>query len=161
MPNMVYQWRNGTRLGINAQQAGEAIDLLTRKANGALTPAAVVNAARNEESVLHSAFEWDDAVAAEAHREDQARYLIGSLVVTVRPANTPREVRAFVNVVCDNEQGYVPLHTAMSDVDLRAQVVRRAWSELQAWRERYAGYSELASVHAAIDADCQKRKSVA
>lgn len=41
-----------------------------------LTPQAVVKAATNPNNVLHGLFEWNDAVAAEQYRLDQARQLI-------------------------------------------------------------------------------------
>jgi hypothetical protein len=157
MPPMIYQWRSGTRLSIDAQRAGETIELLRTKVNGHLTPAHIVDAARSKRSILHTAFEWDDAIAAEAHREDQARYLIGALVVTVRPKGTEREVRAFVSVSKNDQQGYTALHTALSDADLRKQVVAKAWAELHAWKERHESYFELAEVFAAIEANDPSR----
>lgn len=43
---------------------------------GSLTPEAVVDDARDPESVLHPCFEWDDTKAAHQHRLNQARGLI-------------------------------------------------------------------------------------
>ena len=152
MPGMVYKWRSGARLPVDAQVAGEAIEALRVRAGGQLSPAQVVDAARSEGSPLHPAFEWDNTVAAARHREDQARHLIGALVVVVTPAGEPREMRAFVSVTQNHVTGYTALQTAMSDRKLRQQVVERALRELAQWRERYEGYVELAAVHDAIGA---------
>lgn len=157
MPGMTYQWRGQNRLPVKAQAAGEEIEHLRKRANGPLQPAAVVDAARDEKAVLHPCFEWDDSLAAERHREDQARYLIGALVVKVAPKGVEREARAFVNVVQEDQQGYTALHVALSDAELRKQVLARAWAELKTWQERYRTYSELAEVHAAIDAGAPKQ----
>ena len=51
---------------------------------GRLTPNGVVEAARDAASPLHYHFEWDDSVAAEQHRLDQARRLITSVYYEVR-----------------------------------------------------------------------------
>src|ERR1700680_1931431 len=63
------------------QKIGEALAQIAAASNGHLTPKAVVSEARNNRSVLHRHFEWDDAVAAEAFRLDQARTLIRSIRV--------------------------------------------------------------------------------
>lgn len=51
--------------------------------HGRLTASAVVDAARDEESPLHARFEWNDGVAAERWRLEQARELIRGVRVNV------------------------------------------------------------------------------
>ena len=46
---------------------------------GRLTPAAVVDDAKDPASPLHDCFQWGDVKAAHAHRLDQARSLITSI----------------------------------------------------------------------------------
>lgn len=159
MPGTVFRWREGARMTVDAQMAGEHIEHLRKQANGQLTPAQVVDDARDERALLHPAFEWDDSVAAERHREDQARHLIGCIIVSVKPRGIQRDVRAFVNVTTEaGGQGYTSLPVAMRDEDLRAQILVRAWEELQAWQKRYESYLELAEVHEAIDTAAAKLK---
>lgn len=50
---------------------------------GRLTPAEVVDAARNPKSPLHAYFEWDNDRAADAYRLGQARQLIRSVKITI------------------------------------------------------------------------------
>lgn len=59
--------------------------------NGGLRPSEVVEAARDEDSVLHPQFEWDDEVAAHEHRLHQARALIRTVRVQVE-GKAPRHV---------------------------------------------------------------------
>lgn len=76
--------------------------------HGELTPQLVLDVARDPEHPLHSRFEWDDAVAAEAYRRDQAHELIQSVKVVYRKANesgSERAIRAFHAV--RREKGYV------------------------------------------------------
>ncbi|MEE2741122.1 MAG: hypothetical protein VYA35_07085, partial [Pseudomonadota bacterium] len=60
-------------------------------------------------------------------------------------------VRAFVSVKRDGDRSYTSVQHALSDSDLRAQVLASAWAELEAWRRRHAELIELAKVFAVID----------
>jgi hypothetical protein len=152
MARVIYGWRQGSRIGIDAQKAGEAIANLQKGRNDPLEPQQIVDAARAEDSVLHNHFEWDDHAAAEAFRCDQARDLVRSLTVDISRSNVEQKtVRAFVNVETDTARGYVSTATAMSSEELRKQVLRRAFTELEAWRARHAELSELARIFSAID----------
>ncbi len=73
-------------------------------------------------------------------------------------ANT---VRAFVSVTRDRARSYTSIADAMSDDELRAQVVATAWDELAAWRRRYEGLSEFAKVFGAIDKGMPRALSAA
>lgn len=152
MTRVIYGWRAGSRIGIDAQRAGEAIERLTKKHNGVLEAADIVEAARDDTSPLHNHFQWDDAAAAELYREDQARDLVRSLTVDISRSNLETKlIRAFVNVETGGERGYVTTATAMSSVDLRKQVIEKAFAELEAWRARHAELTELARIFSAID----------
>ncbi len=48
-------------------------------------------------------------------------------------------------------RAYTSTAYAMSDADLRKQVVQRAWADFEALRKRHAGLSELARIFEAID----------
>lgn len=153
MTGIVYQFRSGQRgFGVEAQVAGEELERLGAGNLGALRPAAVVDAARRPDSPLHPAFEWDDGIAAEAHRRQQARQLIGAIVTTVPESQSSEPVRAFVNVRQDEAQSYVPIRVAMSDEALRAEVLAQATRELVAWRTRHREMTELANLFVQIDA---------
>ncbi len=152
MTRVIYGWRSGSRVSLDAQRVGEAIEKLTKRHNGVLEPGHIVDAARDEQSPMHPHFQWDDAEAAELYRENQARELVRSLTVDVSRSNLEaRPIRAFVNVEVGSERGYVSTATAMSSEDLRKQVLERAFAELEAWRARHAELSEMARIFAAID----------
>lgn len=63
-----------------------------------LNERAVLEDARSDDSPLHGYFEWDDGVAAEAHRLTQAASLIRRVKVTViaAPEAEPIRVRAYI-----------------------------------------------------------------
>lgn len=150
--SVTYGWRPGSRVALDAQKAGAALSRIEKAHNGLLEPETVVEAARDEKNALHPHFEWDDAVAAAHHRTDQARELIRSITVDISRSNLEtKAVRAFINVDVGGEQGYISTFTAMSSEDLRKQVLRRAWDELEAWRARHAELTELARIFTAME----------
>lgn len=122
--------------------------------NGRLIPEDVVDEARDPRAVLHPEFIWDDAEAARIQREDHARHLIRSIVVVRQEtqATPERTVRAYVNVTLDEDRHYTTVEHALSQDDLRAQVLAQALRELEAWQRKYQDLVELASLFAEIDA---------
>jgi hypothetical protein len=107
------------------------------EAGGRITPKAVVDAARPEDSPLHSEFTWDDSVAGEKWRLQQARHLI--LRIRVVTVHHQEQVRVPVYVRdpgrAPMEQGYQRVTVVSQDNDTRDQAllyeVRRALSALE------------------------------
>ena len=116
-----YSFRNNTRIsGIDAQVAGEQLDLIYSK-HDELTASLVVDAARPDDAPLHPAFEWDDSIAAERHREHQARNLIRSVQIIQPDDERPEPV--FVHV--ESLQCYKPALVVVHDIDL----FEEAWEQ--------------------------------
>lgn len=154
MATVVYRWnpRPGFDWKGDAQAIGEHIEELATQ-TGSVTPATLVEDARNPKSPLYPNFEWDDTAAAESWRGHTARNLIGSLVVVkVNETQVTGTVRAFVSVRDGDSKGvYAPIVTVMGDAEMRKQVLERARQELHQWRNRYADLSEFAKVFRAVD----------
>lgn len=89
----------------------------TADAHGHITPEGVVNAARDPKSPLHCKFEWDDGIAAEQYRRDQARTLIRKL--TFVTADTTHKLYPAIRYVHDPQepfkQGYRSTLTIQDD----------------------------------------------
>jgi len=149
-----YRWAPGRHISetmIPAQLAGETFDGLQRDNGGRLTARIVVDAARPSAAPLHSAFEWDDARAAELQREWQARHLLSAIRV-VRPSSdpqTPTLIHAFVNLEesrgADIERGYIPIARVYAEPDLLRQAIARAAAELRSFENRYAEFEAIVS----------------
>lgn len=121
------------------------------KANGGvLQPEAVVRAATPESSPLHSRFEWNDDVAAQAHRLWQARQLIRVCVELLPGISTPSEV--FVSLSTDRYEsgGYRVVTEVLQSADLKAQMMEDALAELEIFRLKYRRLKELAEVFRVI-----------
>lgn len=145
---MIYKFKSGTRLKVSAQAAGELCAEL--EAQGRLTPHEVVEASRPEDAPLHSAFEWDDAIAAERYRETQAGYIIRSVEVVVEGTSKP--TRAFVSLaVTENEREYREISHVLRIKSDRERLLDEARRELAAFKHKYEVLEELTEVFAAID----------
>lgn len=115
-------------------QAIQAIELAS--ASNEITPRALWEAARNDEHPLHDEFEWDDALAADAYRDEQARRLLRLRVTFVhedRVINAPICVRTperqeasytrTTKIASDREQAYRVL---VEEIDRASRALERA-----------------------------------
>ena len=127
--------------------------------DGGIQPQAVVEAARPETSPLHPEFEWDDSIAAEAYRCDQARNVIRAVILAPEIERNERfqPVRAFVTVY-DESTGrvYKPLLAVAADANERNQVLSRLRNELLGIQRRYADTLVALGMMAALE-DFQER----
>lgn len=142
---MVYQWRAGSHAKGSAQTAGEVCSRL--EAEGRLTAQELVDESRPADAPLHNSFEWDDAVAAEEFRKDQARHIISS-VVMVEEGNAPRKV--FYNISTEVGQ-YSNIQTIVKQKNRYDQLLKDALAEIRAFRKRYNSLVELSTLFDVID----------
>lgn len=97
----------------------------------------VLEEAADEDSILHRYFEWDDSIAAEAHRRQQARVLIQRCRITLVDSE-PVEIRAFVSLPTERENGggYRLTTEVMSDVTLKAELLRDIEMTISRWTKK-------------------------
>lgn len=125
---LMYKWREGTRVqGVKAQAVGDEL-MRIRDRDGKLETHTIVEEARNQESPLHPAFEWDDTKAAEEYRLAQARHLTKALVVVTPDEPFNSNIPVFVHVAeSHGEQGYYQsAQVAVSNPDEWALAIARA-----------------------------------
>lgn len=155
---MVYQWKGAGNVfhRLNAQAVGEHLEAVREAHGGRLTPGDVVDAARDEASPIHAAFNWDDAAAAQAHREQVARNLMGSIRCVIRvQAQTGEEdrvTRALVSVRDAEGSHYAPIAVVLASDDYRQQLIVSARKELIAFKRKYAEIADLLGMAETIDA---------
>lgn len=103
-----------------------------------LTPAIVVDVARDPQHPLHHRFEWDDAVAAEKHRRDQAAQLIREVQITFghEENGLPKKVRGFVSITRADATEYAPIESIQNEFQ-RKLLVQTAEREWKAFRRKY------------------------
>jgi hypothetical protein len=135
-----FTFKNGYRVkGIDAQTAGTELARIDQQ-NGGLKAPDVVDEARPVDALLHPAFEWDDQVAAEMHRQDQARYLIRAIQVV--PANNqPQSVYVHIN----STNSYMPVETVVQQTDLYIDAYKSACARI---KEAQTALAELEKIAA-------------
>jgi hypothetical protein len=134
--------------------AREALVALVER-DGSITPASVLDEARDEASPLHTHFEWDDSEAAEQYRLVQARGLIRRYKVTVEvKPDTFVKVRQFSSVpAADPDEGtdYVLTSEALKDDAQRDFIFQQCMKEIASLRAKYG---------ALVDFDAALRESI-
>lgn len=113
-----YQFRHSvTSKTVTAEQAFNELERIRAAHDERLNPHDIVEESRPRTAVLHPFFEWNDRVAGEAYRHQQARKLSRSVYI-VRPAvdDAPaQEAPAYFNVESNN---YQPQAIVMARTDL-------------------------------------------
>lgn len=80
-----YSFRAGRSYkGVDAKTVAVELERIRESQPGGLEPQIVIDEARPIDAVLHNCFEWDDTIAAEAHRRRQARLLITAVIVKTK-----------------------------------------------------------------------------
>lgn len=150
---MRYAW-NRSR-GVEAQIVGDTVTSIAEANGGVCSPSLLVEHARNPDSDLHCLFEWDDHLAAEAHRREQARTIVRELRVIERTDAGERRVQAFVHVLRVEDdtlrEGYRLTKLVVRNRDEHQQMLDEAVAQLRGWRSRYARLEALADVFDVVD----------
>lgn len=128
----------------DVEVAAKVCEELEREGN--LNAKALVDASRDENAPLHDMFEWDDAIAAEKYREEQAKKIIRSIELVIE--DKPMNFRAFSSIA---PKVYQSTQSAMSRDDTRMILLNNAKTELQAFKRKYSTLKELSEVFEAID----------
>lgn len=112
-----------------------------------ITPKAILDFARDENSELHKCFEWDNDLAAEKYRTIQAGNVIRMLYVEPKSEDAP-PVRA---LSITSNTVYQPTRTFLKNQNEYEDLLKRALSELESFRLKYKTLSELEQVFEQID----------
>lgn len=145
---MVYQWKTGSQHKVSAAVAAKVMDRLAEEDR--LNAQELVEESRPEDAPLHCEFEWDDSIAAEKWRKEQAGAMIRHLVVRIEANDQEYPTRQYF-MVQKEANTYEPIQVILKDEDKTAMLLDQAKRELQAFKAKYAGLKELAAVITAID----------
>ena len=119
----------------------------------------IVDMARDENSEMHELFEWNDDVAAEKYREEQAGWILRHLKVTFIKGDSAEEkteistkipVRMFYGNPVE-KSGFASIVKIMGNSDMYNALLERARMELRAFRNKYAMLKELETIFEMID----------
>ena len=115
-----------------------------------VTPASVLEKAKNKRTELHKCFEWNDSVAGEKYRLIQARQIIQHFVIVPLDddKDTP-QVRSYQ--ITTERNKYEPTRIFLQNPDEYRELLKRAKSELESFKQRYKTLSELKTIFEEID----------
>lgn len=137
------EWRVKGIFKADAQKVYEEIG------DNQIAPQEMVDMARDENSELHKCFEWNDTIAAEKYRLQQARTILAMLVF--RPQKEEEQsVRVFS--LTSEKSTYQPTKQFLVQADEYQDLLKRALAELEAFKRKYSTLSELEEVFRAIEA---------
>ncbi len=136
------------------QMIGDTLDSIRMKAGGELKPGRIVEEATAAEHPLHPFFEWDDKVAADGYRLDQARTIVRSIRVEV--ADEP-PMPAFISITGANGVSYRSLGDVQRSSDLQRALLRQADCDLAAWEMRYRALRDVCGLIRPVRAALQSK----
>lgn len=138
---MVYEWKTASYIKVDANVAGRQCEELEKTVG--LTAKNLLDANRDKNAPLHNEFEWNDGIAAEKYRENQARHIIACLCVKAETTSGKQSepVRAFLKTAPESE--YQSLNAILYSSDSHAAMLSMALRELEAFRKKYKTLSEL------------------
>lgn len=118
---------------MNQQTISDIIQELATRNGGHITPAEIVEHARNPDSLLHDQFDWDDPSAAHKNRLDVARGLIRSCKIEFRDSTTTvRTCAAFVRdpELDHKQQGYISTRKLKDNEDLAREALVAKFTQI-------------------------------
>jgi len=139
---MQAEWKVKGLYKADAQKVADEIG------SGQITPQEVLEKARDVNSELHKCFEWDDSIAAEKYRLQQARSIIINLVYAPKKEEE-QSVRCFS--LTSKVSTYQPTQQFLVQEDEYQTLLKRALAELEAFKRKYHTLTELESVFEAIE----------
>ena len=152
---MVYEWKTG-RYKTDAETAAAVFKSLEESETG-LTATSLVDASRSEDAPLHKEFEWDDSIAGEEWRKQQARVMIGALVIRIEEKPP---VRKYVAIETTSPV-YEDIEVVIKNEEKTAALLERALNELASFERKYAALQELAGVFREAKKVRERRKKSA
>lgn len=112
----------------------------------------IVEKAKDRNTELHKCFEWDNEIAADKYRLQQAGLIIRNLVITRveegKEQKTP--LRMFVSTG-ERTGAYKPVKSVVRIQSEYENLLERAYSELRAFKNKYSMLKELDEILALID----------
>lgn len=142
---IIATWKMPGLFKADAQKVAEEI----KSIGDEVTAEQIVELARDEETELHKCFDWNDQTAAEKWRKQQARQILCYLVIK---EETPEENAVPLRVFYKNDNdGYKPSEKIFRQPDEYQKLLQAAYSELRAFKAKYARLKELSEILALIE----------
>lgn len=148
---MIAKWKDGFEgfyKDIDPQAVADEIISIGASA----TPNEILDKARDEGTELHKCFQWDDTIAAEKFRLQQARQVVSFLVIREEkvPEDRP-EIRFFYKTDMAHSGGYKQTRLIVQQEDEYKKLLEQAWRELKTFKAKYSCLKELQEIFELIN----------
>lgn len=119
------------------KQERELLTQMARQKNGMLLIDDVLEEAKDESSILHKHFEWDDSEAADQYRRQQARALIQKCRIQLVETEAV-QIRAFVSLPTDRSAGggYRLTSEVVSDANMKEELLHDIRLTISRWTRK-------------------------
>lgn len=117
---------------------------------GSLTPQNILDASRPQNALFHTLFQWDDTVAAEHYRLQQARVILNNIEVTVISDGQPKQISVYEVI---KQPSVNPVYKSInsmtvSDIDF---IKMRTLKELNILKDKLSVYKEFSKVTSSLN----------
>lgn len=144
-----YTWKlKGLSKGVDPNKVVKELEKVQQD-YGSLTPENILDAAKIKTSILHNLFEWNNTIAANQYRLQQARSILNNIQVVVISNGEEREVDVFEVVRREDENVYKSILTF--DPNDIVEVKTRVAKELNYLRNKLSFFKELESISLKIE----------
>lgn len=109
-------------------------------------PQQIVDYAKNPSTELHKCFTWDNDLAAEKWRLQEARQVVCSLVIVESNSDGENDTPIRVFHKTDNEDGYKPIQFILHDKDEYRKLLERCEYDLRNLKKKYQSISEYQEI---------------
>lgn len=151
----IASWKvNGIYKADATKVAEEIKNISNNDPDNKFTPEELVMYGKNPNTELHKCFEWNDTVAGECWRINQAQGLIRNLAIVITKDDSakitePTAVRMFVSTG-ERNSTYKATIEVVQNADEYKKLLHQAYEDLQAFKRKYQTIKELANIIALI-----------
>ena len=147
---MIYKWKTNYHK-VKPDVAGAELERIEKSIG--LTAKNVVKESRPSDAPLHKEFTWDDSIAAEKFREQEARVLIGDIVIEINGDEESVITRGFVNLSAPSNKtsNYESIGKVLVDEEKTTALLESAKREMKCFKAKYSTLKELAGVFNEMD----------
>lgn len=137
---MKYKWNN-VGFNANANKVGQELEII--EATTELTNFNILQYAKtHKSSELNKCFEWDDTIAGEKWRMQQANNILASISIVVTEKEEP--VKAFVNIKTHEEKRvFKSIVKVLENDEEYQQLLKKAERDFISYKDKYNKLVEI------------------
>jgi hypothetical protein len=117
---------------------------------GSLTPQNILDASRPQNALFHALFQWDDTIAAEHYRLQQARIILNNIEITVIGDGKPINISVY-EVIKQPSTASVYKNISTMTIDDIHFIKTRTLKELNILKDKLSVYKEFSKVTSTLN----------